>query len=50
MGYVKKEQFSVAFDPADLDKLRRLAEIDDRSLSNMIRFAVIEYLKSREEV
>ena len=44
-----KQQISITIDEDILEKAKRLAEIDDRSLSQFINIAVKEYVKKLTE-
>ena len=44
-----KQQISITIDEDILEKAKRLAEIDDRSLSQFINIAVKEYVKKITE-
>ena len=43
-----KEQISITVDGDVLEKARKLAEMDDRSLSQFINIALKEYIKKSE--
>jgi len=44
-----KQQISITIDEDILEKAKKLAEIDDRSLSQFINIAVKEYVKKITE-
>lgn len=44
-----KEQISITVDNDLLEKARKLAELDDRSLSQFINIALKEYIKRIEQ-
>ncbi len=44
-----KEQISITVDSDILEKARKLAEMDDRSLSQFINIALKEYVKKLEK-
>ena len=44
----KKEKISISIDSELLEKVRELALIENRNVSNVIETALIEYIKKKE--